>query len=170
VKIILGKIGFIAAALIFSSILMAPAAKADTITYTFTGDGIYAGTSFTYVTTSFLSFSTTELTPTTAGNLEIAGNVFGTVTGFEFISANAFEVFAGGASNETVDNGATYFINAATTGENVFAGTATLVITDTPSVTAPETSTLSMLVLGLAGLFGLAFFRRRKVQATTATA
>jgi hypothetical protein len=170
-KAILGKIGLIAAALIFSSVLLAPAAKADTITYTFTGiPGTFlGGTSFTYVTSSFLSFDTGELTPTTAGALVAFGNNLGPVSGFDFVATNQIELFGSGSNfAETANTADNYFIGSATAGENVLA-TGTLVITDVPSVAA-EPSTVGMLAIGVAGLFGLAFIRRRKMQAVASSA
>ncbi|HUK30537.1 MAG TPA: PEP-CTERM sorting domain-containing protein [Candidatus Acidoferrum sp.] len=170
-KTILGKIGLVAAALLFSSILLAPAAKADTITYTFTGEAgtFLGGTTFTYVTTSFLSFDTGKLTPTTAGTLFAFGVNLGTVSGFDFIAANDIKIYGAGTNSaELLNNADNYFIGSATAGENVLAS-GTLVITDVASVAA-EPSTLGLLAAGVAGLFGLAFIRKRKTQSASAAA
>jgi hypothetical protein len=166
-RTIFGKLGIAAAFLICSAILLAPAAKADTITYTFTGDagGVLAGASFTYVTSSFLSFDTGILGPTTSSG------VF-PVLEFDFINPNDFYiVYLGSGLN--LFSVTTYSIGASNAGEHLAfadggAGLGTLVITDSSSTTAPEPSSILMLAAGLVGLIGLAFFRRRKAQPVVA--
>jgi hypothetical protein len=97
------------------------------------------------------------------------GSNLGPVSGFDFIATNQIELFGSGSNfAEAANTADNYFIGSATAGENVLA-TGTLVITDVPSVAA-EPSTIGMLAIGVAGLFGLAFIRRRKMQAVAASA
>jgi len=152
------KLAFLLAAI--GASLTFGTAKADTVTYDFTGAGVLAGEDFTYVsTTGFLSLSTTSYAPTT----ETGG-----VTSFEFAP------FIAGHELLTVSYGATIFnapvtgLDPTTAGTENFGGVGTLVITDTPTV--PEISgqnALTPLAL-LAGV--ILIFRSRRKNSSACTA
>jgi hypothetical protein len=60
-------------------------ARADSVTYTFTGAGAFVGSNFTYVSSNgFLPLTTGVLTPTTASDLFVNGSDAGQFSGFSF--------------------------------------------------------------------------------------
>src|ERR1700681_4793903 len=82
---------FYGAAVVLLLLVFQLPARADTVTYTFTGSGSLAGTNFTYISTSgFLSFPTGNLVPTTATDLFDGGYDRGPITFFNFDSSTTF--------------------------------------------------------------------------------
>ena len=76
---------------------MASAARADSVTYTFTGADRLAGTTFTFVSLSgFLQFDTGAIVPTTASEVLFTPfNVtedFGSLVDFDFVSSSQFKI------------------------------------------------------------------------------
>jgi hypothetical protein len=151
------------AVLLFLLAVQVPA-KAESITYTFTGTDREAGTSFTYISpTGFLSFDTGNLIPTTASDLIYDSLDYGPITGFDFHNSGSYNIY--GTTAELPVSGTSYSLNALGT-QNVdvyFNANATLNIAVTAGSAVPEPSSLILLATGLLGLAGISW--RKKLPA-----
>jgi len=153
---------WVVAVLLFAAI-GAPAAHADTITYTYVADGSsdLAGTTFTIVSTGgFLSYGATSIAPTTASDVFYDGADNGPITGVQFMSSTEICLdlscgsldLAGGGGSYAIGTPGVYTLDIITGG-----GPGTLTITDTPSAT-PEPAPVVLMTLGV----GLVFVMRKK--------
>lgn len=130
-------------------------AKADTITYDFTGTGWLSGTNFTYeLSGDFLSFPSGNLAPTTPGDLVIFGIDRGPVTSFDFLSLSSYTISSSSGSF-SVSGGMNYSLSTLGTQVLRFG---ILTITDPPAA-LPEPSTFFLMAVGLAATL---LFSQRK--------
>jgi hypothetical protein len=137
-------------------------ARADSVTYTFTGSGVFVGTAFTYVSASgFISSPTGNLTVSPSGVLNAPTLLFPPtpqpLTSFGVepdTSIPSLEVLT---FNEAAENIPILPITLSSFGSEQISSPSnqvngvfgTLVITPTA---APEPSSLAMLLLGLLGI------------------
>lgn len=138
-------------------ILLPRSLRADPILYSFAGDGIYAGTSWTYLSTSgYLTYGSLPYYPTTASNFVYQSVDYGALGEIEFFSANRLDMFRANLPFTPYPDFFTYDIGAAGTYYDQYGGT--LVITDLAAVPEP-----SSLVLTLIGLVGLLLVSRKRI-------
>lgn len=143
---------FLCSAVLFALASASPLLHAESITYTYTGTGPLAGTTFTYVDPSgFLSLPTVELTPTTAGDIYLNGDDEGGITGFSFAAG---EYTIGGSAGGFAIGPLPYY-DLDTIGTQ-YIGFGDLNIEPTAT---PEPSSLLLLATG--GLVLLGATRRR---------
>jgi len=80
---LIGKLGLVVAGTVACLSLGSGIARADSVTYTFTGAGVLSGTDFTYISPSgFLSLSNNILAPNTTTDLFVSGTDEGGITAF----------------------------------------------------------------------------------------
>jgi len=141
--------------IILAALIMAigaPNAHADTITYTFTGAGVFAGTEFTYVSTGGFLANGAIVVPTTATDLILSGTaeVFGAI---EFLDPNDIAFLVNPSSGGFCCANIVYDISATGTYTSTpFGGqeSGTLVISDnSAAVPEPATSILMLTGIGL---------------------
>jgi len=153
---------WVVALLLFAAI--APAAHADTITYSYVAgaQSVLAGTTFTIVSPGgFLSYGATLITPTTASDVFYDGADIGPITGVEFLDSTDICLDGSCGSLDLASVGGPYAIGTPgvyTLNIIQFGGPGTLTITDTPSAT-PEPAPVGLMPLGV----GLVLVLRKKL-------
>lgn len=162
-------LGVFAAALVSFLILQAPVAHADTIVYSVTGVGAFAGTSFTVTTSAYLA-PAFEVAPnagatvvdggTNEGTLE---DIIGETNEIELVtSGGGTLVFACCGVQEYPTSPVTnYAINENQTPNMTDVEVGTVTVTDTPAPT-PEPGVGVLMLLGL-GSLGLMLLMRKRI-------
>jgi PEP-CTERM motif-containing protein len=149
---------FYGAAVVLLLLVFQLPARADTVTYTFTGADGLAGTNFTYVSTSgFLSFPTGNLVPTTATDFFFDGVDKGPLGTINFNSSTTIFFVSQGLE---IGFNPAYSLNILgdqVLGWPTFPKDSAILNISCPSCpppisSAPEPSSLVMLATGIAGL------------------